>query len=265
MARTAQRPEVATYYAALQSIFGKQSDILTAALSHYGERGRNDEARLRDFLTKVLPNRFSIGTGVIVCHKRTIPISSQTDIVVYDEIYNSPLHRELSSYVYPVEIVYGSIEVKGPLQHKDIARTLGNIGKIRRLAKHKWYVKFGSKPKEPGKKGKAVVDAVDFQNTLSPRSYLFAYDTTAWTTLDSFKKYLRDALIKNGKAHLHGAVVLSKNWFIYQEPYERSVVIKSYTDHALLRFVHKLTYDISSVPMAPMSLDKYFGISYGVS
>jgi hypothetical protein len=265
MVRTANKPQVATYYGALQSIFGKQSEILTAALPHFGERGRNDEERLRDFLVKVIPNRFSFGTGFIVCNSTAIPTSGQTDIVIYDEIHNSPLHRELSSYVYPIETVYGAIEVKSALKHDDVRATLVNIQKIRRLAKHKWYVRFGKKDKDSAGKGKFVVAPEDFQNTLSPRTYLFAYDTSAWSKIDSFKTYLRKSLLKNKQAHLHGVVVLSKNWFVYQEPFEPSVVLKSFADNALLRFVHKLTYDISSVPMHTLSLDKYFGISYGAS
>lgn len=57
--------------------------------------------------------RFSIGTGLIVCSEPTSPPSRQTDVVIYDEIENAPLHQELVAAVYPVEMVYGAIEVKG--------------------------------------------------------------------------------------------------------------------------------------------------------
>jgi len=261
MRRSKDRVPLATYYRALQDIFSKQSGILTAALPHLGERGRNDEVRLREFLGKILPGRFSIGTGIIVCSKASIPDSSQTDIVIYDEKDNSPLHRELSAYVYPIEVVYGTIEVKGALTHKDIGATLQSIAKVRRLAKHKWYVKFEAKPKNKG----TVVAPRDLPSTLSPRSYLFAYDTSSWTSLSSFKAYLKRNLERNPKSHLHGVVVLDKNWFLYQEAFEDEVVLRAFSDDALMRFMHKLTYDISSIRMHPVSLDKYFGISYGDS
>jgi hypothetical protein len=59
MPRTDEPTGVQAYYAALQKIFGLHSEILTAAIPHRGERGRNDEERLRDFLGKVLPRKFT--------------------------------------------------------------------------------------------------------------------------------------------------------------------------------------------------------------
>lgn len=265
MARTKHKTETKTYYQAVQEIFAKQSEILTAVLPHYGERGRNDEERLRDLLIKVLPRRFSIGTGFIVCHDTNIPHSSQTDIVIYDETQNSPLHRELSAYIYPIEIVYGAIEVKGNLRRQDISKALKDIQKIRQLAKYKWYVNFTSKPKKPEKPEQLIVVPEDFQKILSPRTYLFAYDAGDWKTINTFVKYLKEQLLKNKKAFLHGAIVLSKNWFVYQEAFEEDVVLKQHADNALLRFMHKLTYDLSSIKMHSMSLDKYCGVSYGAS
>ena len=85
MARTKATPGVKAYYEALQRVFELQSEVLTAALPHMGERGRNDEERFRDFLSKTLPRKFSIGTGFVVCSDPSVPQSNQNDIVVFDE------------------------------------------------------------------------------------------------------------------------------------------------------------------------------------
>lgn len=113
MARGRAVPRVGDYYQAIQEIFAKQAEILTAVLPHFGERGRNDEERIRDLLGRVLPRSLSLGTGFVVSSSPSVPPSAQTDIVIYDELWNSPLHRELSAYVYPIETVYAAIEVKG--------------------------------------------------------------------------------------------------------------------------------------------------------
>ena len=115
MTNRPESPGVEAYYETLRKIFELQSGVLTGVLPHYGERGENNEERVRDFLGKVLPRKFSVGTGFVVCSNPEIPTSSQTDVVIYDEFHNSPLHRELAAYVYPAEIVYGTIEVKGKI------------------------------------------------------------------------------------------------------------------------------------------------------
>ena len=86
MARTADTPGTAAYYNALRSIFELESKILTATLPHAGERGRNDEERLWAFLAKVLPRRFSVGTGFLVCSNPAVRASRQMDTVLFDEI-----------------------------------------------------------------------------------------------------------------------------------------------------------------------------------
>jgi hypothetical protein len=63
---------------------------------------------------------FSVGSGFVVCSETAVPVSSQTDVVLFDEFHNAPIHRELASHVYPVEIVYGSVEVKGRLEKRDL-------------------------------------------------------------------------------------------------------------------------------------------------
>ena len=52
MKRTKNSPGIKLYYETLQEIFDKQSKILTGVLTHYGERGRNDEEFLFSFLKK---------------------------------------------------------------------------------------------------------------------------------------------------------------------------------------------------------------------
>lgn len=137
MKRKTDSPGTQAYYDALKRIFDLESGILTGVLPHAGERGRNDEVRFKNFLAKVLPRRLSIGTGFLVCSKPAVRSSRQMDVVIYDEIHNSPLHRELAAFVFPIEMVYRTVEVKGLLKQNDLVPVLQNSARIRRLAKEK--------------------------------------------------------------------------------------------------------------------------------
>ena len=158
MSERPQTPGVEAYYATLQKLFQLQAEVLSGVLPHYGERGENDEERVRDFLSKVLPKKFSVGTGFIVCSDPTLPPSSQTDVVIYDDIHNSPLHRELAAYVYPAEMVYGTVEVKATLRASDLTKIFEDIQKVRAMAKHRWYVQYPSTPKDPARPTELILN-----------------------------------------------------------------------------------------------------------
>jgi hypothetical protein len=258
MVRKINSPGTKAYYEALQSIFHLESGVLTATLPHMGERGRNDEDRFRAFLAKVLPRRFSIGTGFLVCSNPDVPPSRQTDVVVYDEIHNSPLHRELAAYVFPVEMVYGTVEVKGLLGADDMVPALQNIARIRNLAKEKHYLVYGQTGAGHPNPDQSWVVPIELIDGLAPRSFIFAYDAR-WKSLKGFVNALRNAIAKVPGAHVHGVAVLAKEWFAYQVP-DRSgngFRIKAFSGHTLLRFVNRMIHNLASVPIRQMSIDRY--------
>lgn len=258
MKRTAESPGVTAYFNTLQQIFELQANVLTAALPHNAERGRNDEERFREFLVRTLPQRFSVGSGFVVCSEPTLKASSQTDIVIYDEIVNSPLHRELAAFVYPVETVYATVEVKGLLRKKDLPKILSDATKVRGLAEHKWYVQYGVVPKNSGDPSKNVLAIREFKRVKpKPRAYLVAFAQCGWSSIDAFLEGLREALTTT-PSHLHGVAVLDANWFLSQKAWESppTAFVKA-EDNALLRLMRQMLHDISSMPMYPMSVDRY--------
>jgi hypothetical protein len=267
MKRTKESSGIKLYYDALQDIFNKQSNVLTGVLTHYGERGRNDEKYLLKFLQRVLPHRFSIGSGFIVSSDNSKKISRQTDIIISDQFWNSPLYRELAAEVYPIETVYAIIEVKGLLdksvkgrkeKKSDLDKCLEDIAFIRDLASCKKYLRYISRSKNGNQDDKPIVSKEEYSIHLPPRSYVFAYAKKGWRTLADFKSYLKDSLQKHSSAHLHGIVILEKNWFAFQEPYSgNDVEIHAFKDNALLRFTNTLLRGIQSMPMDIASIDDY--------
>jgi hypothetical protein len=253
-------PGVEAYYDTLQQIFQLQSKILTGVLPHYGERGANDEQRVRDFLSKVLPKKFSVGTGFIISSNPSTPPSSQTDIVVYDEIHNSPLHSELAAYVYPAEIVYATVEVKGTLRRGDLKKIIGDLMKVRAMAEHRWYVKYVSEPKDPSRPNELVVKPEEFTVPKpAARSFVFAFSQDGWETVEALAESLR-AVSDQTSAHLHGLVVLDADWYLAQEAYAQGGA-RYYisTKNGLLQFVNGFLQSVASMPMFQCSLDRYLG------
>jgi hypothetical protein len=246
------------YYQTLEKIFHLESQVLSGVLPHHGERGANDEERVRNFLVKVLPKKFSIGSGFVVCSEPGLPASSQTDVVIYDEIHNSPLHRELSAFVYPIEMIYGVVEVKATLRAGDLGKIMSDIRKIRDMADHRWYVDYVPVPKDPSRPSELVVGRREVNSSKAPpRSFVFAFAGEGWHDIDGLVRSLTKAA-RRMPAHIHGLVVLDRGWYIAQEAYSPDgVKFNAFADNALLRFVNGMIHSVASVGMRQCSIDRY--------
>jgi len=247
-------PTIRTYYSALQEQFKLQSRILTDVLPHSGERGRNDEERFREFLGRILPKKYSVASGFIVCSVPSVEVSSQTDVVLFDELLNSPIHRELTSFVYPVEIVYGTVEVKGRLEKRDLNKICQDIAKIRALGKRRYYIRYAAVPKSNEQPTKYITGRAELHTAVPPRAFVFAYEQKGWSNLGAFIDSLREAAVE-GHAHIHGIAILDSDWYVTQEAHAKV----PHTFHgkegdALLNFVNGMLHSIGSVSMMQMSI-----------
>lgn len=252
-------PTIRTYYSALQGQFKLQSRILTDVLPHAGERGRNDEERFREFLGRILPRKYSVGSGFVVCSETSVPVSSQTDVVLFDEFHNSPLHKELTAHIYPVEIVYGTVEVKGRVEKRDLAKIVEDIAKMRALGKHRYYISYGSVQKPSSDPGKNVVGQVELHTDIPPRAFVFAYEQRGWSTVDALMQSLREAN-QDAPAHIHGLAVLDSDWYVAQEAHaDDPPKYHAHEGDALLHFVSGMLHSLGSVRMMQMSINRYYG------
>jgi hypothetical protein len=85
------------------------------------KNGRLHQGELKELfvggvLRRFLPNQLSIGTGMIINTRGLV--SSQTDIIIYDNRILPPFIQEQHLGIYPVESVIGAIEVKTTLTDK---------------------------------------------------------------------------------------------------------------------------------------------------
>ncbi len=89
------------------------------------DRGAGREEAIRTFLKEKLPRRFGVSKGFVVSH--TGEQSSQCDIIVYDADTSPIFYSDLNQEVFPVESVYGVIEVKSRLTPEVLDEAIKNI------------------------------------------------------------------------------------------------------------------------------------------
>lgn len=247
---------LAAYFKAIKDIFELQTKVLTGALPHYGERGRNDEQRVSKLLEQVLPRRYSLGTGFIISSHPDLPASSQIDIVIHDELYNSPLFRELAANVFPIEAVYATIEVKAALALEKLREAAEAIAAIRQMAKRgKYYARYTTANVPAGAQTRQPQGVeVHAPSYLSPRGYVVGYDADA-ATPESFLARLATLSGEQPNAFLHGVYAIRQDWFFCQQ--YGLTTFQPFVENGLLAFVSKLISDLQSFSMKPMAFARY--------
>jgi hypothetical protein len=180
------------------------------------------------------------------------------DVQEHYDALRGPLHRELSADVYPVEMVYATIEVKRLLEKRDLPKVLKDIQKIRALGEERWYVAYTSVPKGAANSGQSVTGQIEFKVTNpKPRSYLVAFNHKGWSDMKAFARDVIYAL-EETPTHIHGIVVLDADWFATLKPFSTPRTgLKTVTGNSLLRFVHHVRHSVASMPMHPVSIDRY--------
>lgn len=203
--------------------------LLTEHISHPGERGRLAELILSEWLRTILPNKYSIGTGFIAAidNNQKLQLSSQQDIIIYDNHHCTPLWKTEIGGLYPIESVYATIEVKTTLTkgakptkkrgkdsytpHKGLYKCFSDIKRIRELAQYKSYLELD--------KNQSIATFRTLQSSSAPRSYIVAYNIDEKIeTLDKLKKTVKSIIDTGAEydTHYHGITILNKNkdWFV---------------------------------------------------
>jgi hypothetical protein len=244
--------EAGTEYTAwLASSLQTYVKLARSLVEHNAEKGRIIETVVKSALRAILPARFSIGTGFAITASGKS--SSQLDIVIYDGFFNTPMMLEGGIGLFPIECIYGFMEVKTQLSQKDtIEETTQAIAAVHEF-KEKLYAVYGEHEVNPGEK---VVGEYDLPDPLSPRSFVFAFNS-AYANIGNLEAHLKECTEKDG-AHVHALAVLEKDWFIHQKPYRRPhEFIRSMEGQAFADFCVTVLQTIQSFPVRPASMSRY--------
>ena len=98
---------------------------------HAAERGSEAEETLKEFLTKKLPRRFDVASGIVIGGENQI--SRQTDVIIYDAM-NSPVYRTGTRVqILPRDNVACVIEVKSKLNKDELKDAAAKIAEVKKI------------------------------------------------------------------------------------------------------------------------------------
>ncbi len=247
-------PSIHNAYVEAASEIAKTTKKRVADLiGHGGEKGRVVEGLVVELIERFLPKRFSIGSGLIVTSSGKV--SSQTDIVIYDNFHNAPIKMHHGLSIFPIESVYATIEVKSTLDDEGFQKSLKNNAKLRSFKAEKYYVKYDP-VKVEGQRGKYTVGAKTLPIELAPRTYIVAFEAE-WNTYDGLKERFR-YLAEKQKTHLHGVLILDPDWFYWQKAHV-ATQIRGEESNGTRAFLLNLIRNIDSFPMIPAQMHHYLG------
>jgi hypothetical protein len=192
-----------------------EAEYFSRLTDHDPELGRLNETHLVKMLRDYLPPKIGIGTGFIVSGGSRKP-SPQCDIVLYNALNNAPLYKSEAWSIYPIEMVYGVIEVKTTLKPATLKEAFKNCAAIRSMAKTS-----KGKPNKTYMRRKSSAEYEIYKCGLAPRFFVFGYG--GWKDDLSLERNFKPLSNMSTQAHIHGVCHLndSNGSYIKHRPHKK--------------------------------------------
>lgn len=229
--KRSDRPRFDELFEGIKRTLEDEGRLLSNLTDHQGEKGRLNETHLKTILRRYLPTKFGVGTGFIVSRNSFKESTGpQLDIVIYDALNNSPIYTSDAFSIFPVEMVYGYIEVKATIARRDIKEAFFKNRNLRALMDDKAYADITLVGQPP------------------PRFYMFAYQS-AWTKKKTLERVIREEFEQEGGAHAHGIYVLDLDMLVARVPrYDASIVdLKVWPSRAFPNFITSIVQQCNSM------------------
>lgn len=223
-----------------------EREFFSSLTSHRGEIGRLNETHLVRTLRRYLPPKFGIGTGFVVSGGKAISQSPQCDIIIYDAFNNAPFYSSEAWQIFPIEMVYGIIEVKTYLNKTQLRDAFNKCVYIRSMcqtAEGEPNLRY-LRPLPPA--GKEGAPALPYSSAHPPIFMIFGYGGPA---RDKLAKMFHAVTLEEDAAHISAACVLDDasglfmQHLIYREPQERASEVSS---NGLWRFLTHMPIFLNS-------------------
>lgn len=172
-----------------------------------------NETHLVRLLKAYLPPKVGVGTGFIACGGPNPRQSPQCDIILFDALNNAPLYSSEAWSIYPIEMVYGVIEVKTTLNSAALTDAFKKCAAIRKMVApsagqgNKSYLV--QLPQTPNTLAQRPI----VHETLPPRFFVFAYN--GWNTAAALTRNFKKQTEANEGAHIHGVCNLHSHGSLY--------------------------------------------------
>lgn len=108
-------------------------DGITKQIVHNGVKGSAREDLLKDYLKKLLPEKYTISSGIIIDNNQSQ--SKQQDFIIHDAFNCPSFFQTDSNTILPIESVYATIEIKSTLDYSTLEQSVKNVESVRKLYK----------------------------------------------------------------------------------------------------------------------------------
>lgn len=235
------------HYEGLTNRMLSEIATISDAMSHQGEKGRNNEFVLRQFLEQHLAKRYTVSTGKILSADGNE--SGQIDLIVHDRLNTPELVEARAWRLVPIETVYAVISVKTTLDRGELSDAMASVASVRGLPRSAAVVRQGN-----------LEARIPEQNVLRPRGFIFGFHTS-WTTAEGADTVFRELLQGIDDDLRPNAVCILDQCFIPRTPYTTNT--RLFKQHALMHFFVFLSLLIDSMPKFSLDLRQYFREDYG--
>lgn len=231
-------------------------------INHSGSTGTYRENSLKKFLLNdKLPLKYGIGSGEIVNTKNSV--SKQSDLIIYDRMEGIPFLYDVSTQIFPIECIYGVIEVKSKLSKTKLLEGLKSIKSVKNLTSRD-IVQYPIVNRKEGFIG------YTFRRPI-PFGIIFAYDLEK-NSLESLMQNLYDWEMNNEPHLWPNLVVVLNKGIVYHEKDGKKCLTDeeidvnsypaytSYKDDTLLHFYSILLDLCRSIPIAPFNFASYMDL-----
>jgi hypothetical protein len=166
---------VQEYWTGVLQRLQAEVDVFSRLIRHQGERGRENEVALGRLLTALVPQRFGVGTGMLIDSRDSY--SRQMDIIIYERVDEPTLLAQTTQLLYPVENVLACVEVKTTLYANTIDEFIRNKRSVKSLVPVQAYPSGASHP---------IYVVLAYKTNISPQKMnekLMAADPEDWPDL----------------------------------------------------------------------------------
>lgn len=231
------------YYKGLTERMLSEIRTVSGEINHAGEKGRNNEAVIRRFLSRHLPEKYTVSTGKVV--SATGQLSQQVDVIIHDRWHTPGLKLADEWSIVPVESVRAVVSVKTTLDRGALRESMENISSVRRL------------PRDA-----ALWEASGIAPTnklLRPRGLIFGFNS-AWSADDGLRTAFVELLDEVNDLLRPNAVCALEQVLFVRRPYTTNLL--AYRDYPLLHFFLFLVKTMDRFPAYRVDIAKYFTEQY---
>lgn len=237
------------HYRGLTDRMLSELETISNQMSHPGEKGRNNELVLREFLERNLAKRYTVSTGKVVSVGGFE--SGQVDLIVHDRLNTPALVEGHAWRLVPIESVYAVIAVKTTLGKGELRDGLKSVESVRALPRHAAILLLPT-----------GVAQIPESQLLRPRGFVFAFKSS-WASTAAADAAFRELLPEVDDNHRPNAICILDQCFIVRRAY--TVETLRFPEHALMHFFVFLSQTLDSLPKYDVDLARYFTDDYGTS